>query len=537
MKKSVLLAFCLLLFAANQSQAQTLTRGPYLQMPNESSIVIRWDTDIANSSKVWFGTSPSAMTDSVSSSQSQTRHEIRLTGLSSNTKYYYKVGETGGVLAESPHQFFRTHPSVGSTDPFRFWVIGDFGKNNQGQRQALNAFLDYNETGETQGWLWMGDNAYDIGTQTEFQDKVFNVYDSVFNYLPFWPCPGNHDYSSCSHTLGQVDQYSGPYYDIVTVPQNGECGGLASDLECFYSFDYGNAHFISLNSELYYAAFWNGFDEMKDWLRDDLAANSLPWVIVYFHQPPYSKGSHDSDAFWELIMIDMREDFNPIFEQYGVDLVLGGHSHVYERFYPLKGHYGESTTLQPSMIGDTTDGNPDNGNRYLSYADAQCPDLGTMYIVMGNSGSDTDTSGNILTHPAMIYGDGGDGVYGSMMLEFSGDTLTGKYLKADGTIPDKFQIVKIDSCNQVTAIDLQEELALKISHDSQSRLLKVNATFIGQFDQLQLLDMSGRLLAEQEVSPLQGEALLSTQNLAVGVYLISILKEGKQVYSKLIKIE
>ena len=54
---------------------------------------------------------------------------------------------------------------------------------------------------------------------------------------------------------------------------------------------------------------------MVDWLHADLQANTQPWVIVYFHQPPYTDGSHDSGQFYEVFMKTMRENFAEIFEQ------------------------------------------------------------------------------------------------------------------------------------------------------------------------------------------------------------------------------
>src|SRR5258705_12371843 len=95
---------------------------------------------------------------------------------------------------------------------------------------------------------------------------------------------------------------------------------------------------------------------MCQWLRLDLAANTNLWLIAFWHHPPYSKGSHDSD--WEFELVEMRENALPILEAYGVDLVLCGHSHGYERSFLLNGYYGGSETLVPEMIKDGGDGRP-----------------------------------------------------------------------------------------------------------------------------------------------------------------------------------
>ena len=124
--------------------------------------------------------------------------------------------------------------------------------------------------------------------------------------------------------------------------QDGEAGGAASGTEAYYSFDYGTAHFIILDSM---DSDRSTLSPMLQWLQDDL--NNIPsttnWIIASWHHPPYTRGSHHSDkpADSEGRMIDMRENVLPILEAAGVDLVISGHSHVYERSYFIHGVYGE----------------------------------------------------------------------------------------------------------------------------------------------------------------------------------------------------
>src|SRR5690606_34030298 len=100
------------------------------------------------------------------------------------------------------------------------------------------------------------------------------------------------------------------YYDIFHLPKNAEAGGYASGTEKYYSWNLGNIHFISLDS---YDEGRNTSDPMAQWLVQDLANNTLPWIIAYWHHPPYTKGSHNSDD-WLLDdeLIDMRENILPI---------------------------------------------------------------------------------------------------------------------------------------------------------------------------------------------------------------------------------
>ena len=151
-----------------------------------------------------------------------------------------------------------------------------------------------------------------------------------------YPAPGNHDYANSG---ARQDDHNIPYYNMFTLPSNGECGGVPSGTEAYYSFDIGDVHFLSLDSygEETNTRLYDTLGAQVTWIKTDLAANTKRWVVAYWHHPPYTKGSHNSDSEGELI--SMRENFIRILERYGVDLVICGHSHNYERSYLLKGYY------------------------------------------------------------------------------------------------------------------------------------------------------------------------------------------------------
>lgn len=453
MKKNYCLILILLLSLG--LKAQVVIRGPYLQSPTHSTIKIMWRTDAPSSTKVWYGTSPGSLTNTVVINNNVTDHVVMVSGLQPNTRYYYAVGNTAMILAgQTSNHTFKTHPVPGTTEPTRIWAIGDFGKGNAGQVDVKNSYLNYPESQNTDVWIWLGDNAYDDGKDSEYQNKVFNVtgFSDIFSWLPFYPSPGNHDYGevwSESTLLGipytniPLQDHQGPYFDIVEVPQYGEAGGHASNLEVFYSFDYGDVHFLSLNSEVFdYTFTYDGINEMKNWIQQDLQNNTRKFTIAYFHQPPYSKGSHDSDDLYELVMKAMREKIIPTLESYDIDLVVCGHSHVFERSFLINGHYGNSSSFNPAtMLIDGSNGNLQQGNPYIkddSYSTVE----GTVYVVCGNSGS--NESSPDLNHPVMAYSDGGSGVYGSFIIDVNKNRLDGKYLKTNGTIADEFTILKKD---------------------------------------------------------------------------------------------
>lgn len=453
MRTFLLSTFCFL--ALITLEAQTIVRGPYLQAATTNSIVIRWRTSAASVGRVQYGPSPNNLVFTVDEAAATTEHAVQLTGLQADAQYYYAVGTDTSLLSgpDAGH-YFRTFPVPGTIRPYRIWAIGDFGKGNTLQREVREAFEQYDAAQETDLWLWLGDNAYSDGTDQEFQAKVFSGpwgYQELFKRLPFQPIPGNHDYNLISPAQATVDpnNHSGVYFDIVNVYTQGEAGGAPSNNELYYSFDYGNIHFICLNSELGSVLNpnhdWTGANlifpfngsPMMDWLEADLAQNTQPWTIVTFHQPPYSKGSHDSDDIWERYMKAMRENWLPVLEQAGVDLVLNGHSHVYERSYLVQGHYGNSGSWNAqTMLVDGSSGNPNLNESYIK----DSTNRGTVYVVTGNSGS--SESGPELNHPVYYYNYGCDTCTGSTIIEVHGDTLTGKFLTKNGQVIDEYRVLK-----------------------------------------------------------------------------------------------
>ena len=274
-------------------------------------------------------------------------------------------------------------------------------------------------------WLMLGDNAYNTGTDAEYQSGVFDVYPSLLRGSALWPTLGNHDGASASSAT-----QSGPYYDIFTLPTAAEAGGVGSGTEAYYAFDYGAVHFVCLDS---YGSDRRSEGAMLQWLERDLSAAQADWPIAFWHHPPYSKGSHDSDV--EVELRDMRQFALPVLEAHGVDLVLSGHSHSYERSALLDGHYGLSTTLDAAMIVDGGDGNPQGGGAYHKPS-GLTPHRGAVYVVAGSAAR---TGGGPLDHPAMAVS---RNELGSLLIDLDGATLRVRFLTDQGAVHDDFEIVK-----------------------------------------------------------------------------------------------
>lgn len=398
-------------------EAAVVTRGPYLQMGTATTVTVRWRTDTPTDSRVRYGASPASLNDFVDLAPATTEHQVSLAGLVGGTRYFYSVGSTSTTLAGGADYFFLTAPGSGPDRPIRIWVVGDSGHANASAAAVRDAYLAFTGPTYTNLWLMLGDNAYNSGLDSEYQAAVFNQYARILRQSVLWPTIGNHD-------AGGPTPY--PYFAMFTLPAAGEAGGVASGTERYYSFDYGGVHFVCLDSEL---SDRSPAGPMANWLRLDLAANLKRWTIAYWHHPPYSKGSHDSDA--EAQLVEMRESFLPTLEDHGVDLVLTGHSHSYERSFLLDGHYGPSGTLTPGMIRDGG-----SGGGATPYRKDDGSHQGAVYAVAGSS---SQTGGGPLDHPAMFIS---LDELGSLVLDLDANRLDVRFLRETGGVGDAFTLLK-----------------------------------------------------------------------------------------------
>lgn len=399
-----------------------VTRGPYLQLGREDGVTVRWRTNAASDSVVRYGKTAGTLDRTATVSGSRTDHSVTIKGLTPGTKYYYSVGKSSRALEGGDAQYyFKTHPPIGSPKPFKIWVVGDSGHpaSNNGYSEKMYEGLRRYYGGEVGVWLMLGDNAYEDGTDTQYQRAVFEVFPRHLRNTILWSTRGNHE------------RNSSVYYGIFDHPKNGEAGGVASGTEAYYSFDYGSVHFVCLDSQ---GSDRSASGAQARWLRRDLEDTDQQWIIAFFHHPPYTKGTHDSDTSSQLI--EMRENFNPILEENGVDLVLGGHSHGYERSYLIDGHYGISSTFSRSRhIRDQSS----------PFAKDFGPHEGTVYVVEGSS-SHAESS-KLPDHPAHQVNQKdrsrtGSLNVGSLLISADGDKLVVERVLDTGTVSDRFTILK-----------------------------------------------------------------------------------------------
>jgi hypothetical protein len=128
----------------------------------------------------------------------------------------------------------------------------------------------------------------------------------------------------------------------------------------------------------------------------------------------------------------------PLLEAGGVDLVLSGHSHSYERSFLLHGHYGRADSLTPEMKIDGGDGREQGTGPYRKN-ESRASARGAVYITAGSSGQ---ISGGPLNHPAMVVS---LNQLGSMVLDVNGPRLDAQFLRENGTVVDSFTLLKDSS--------------------------------------------------------------------------------------------
>ena len=292
-------------------------RVPWVQAVNRNSAVILWmiteDAPTNVAGEVEFRV-PDGEWRTVSAVERTDRiRTASLTGLPSGSVIEYRV-----PIGESlpPAARFRTAPDPGSGSwPVRVLLFGDSGWGGEEQVRLARQMHDVT-------WdllVHLGDVAYQNGTEEELTMRHFRVYADILRSTPMFPAVGNHDL----HTN------DGAAYDASFVWQPPYPG------ERYYAFRWSGVQFVALDTSSPTADVEDmraGTGRQYDWLQKVLQAAhddpAINWTIVYMHHPPISHGlgisGHGGDR-------RLRAALEPLFEEWGVDLVAAGHEHHYER--------------------------------------------------------------------------------------------------------------------------------------------------------------------------------------------------------------
>jgi 3',5'-cyclic AMP phosphodiesterase CpdA len=208
-----------------------------------------------------------------------------------------RIGEPVSTIATTPLDA-NNSPAV------RLAVLGDVGTGSEDEWETAALVATAAASQPFDGLVLLGDNVYPSGDPTRLQATVFDPFDPILRQgTALLPTLGNHDIMD-GHAAGQVEALGMP----------GR----------WYATEIGPLLLLSLDSNLVHNA-----DQLR-WLESTFAAGGAEWVIVTMHHPPFSAGYHGSDD-------DIQETWVPLFEAHGVDLVLSGHDHDYQRTVPING--------------------------------------------------------------------------------------------------------------------------------------------------------------------------------------------------------
>ena len=270
-------------------------------------------------------------------------YRATLAHLAPGSRTPYRVLLQGKVVFES-------EAKVPGVDTCRVAVFGDAADGSKAQAAIAQAV----GAARPDAVFITGDLVYGRGRAAEYRDRFFPVYNSddlpLMRSVPFLGVVGNHDVPFRSYPDASA------YFAYWSLPLNGpdlkpgapgaaplspgvhdgmmQAAGPAFPRMASYSFDLGSAHWTVLDSNLY--ADWDA-PELKAWLEADLkAAKGATWRIVALHHPLFQSSLSHADDQW------MRP-ISPILEKYGVDLVVAGHVHNYQRTAPLR--------FAPAQIG------------------------------------------------------------------------------------------------------------------------------------------------------------------------------------------
>jgi acid phosphatase type 7 len=303
-------------------------REPYVQGVTASSAVICWVSQHPGSGVVEYGKTPE-LGCKETDPRVRRRHVVALAALDPGSTYHYRVEGVGG----SSSGCFRTAP-VGDDSRFSFAVVGDSGSGGKGQL-AVAALLERLRPDLV---LHTGDVVYPAGQERHYDRRFFAPYRNLIKTVPLFPVLGNHD----------VRKGNGAAFLENFHPPLGSPGSTKR----YYSFDWGNTHFVALDSELYHGDRGSNPEEQRDFLERDLATTRKRWKVAFLHRSPYGSSRHGGDE-------KVREDLEPLFVKHGVDLVFSGHDHVYERTVPITGvtyvvSGGGGRRLYPAGNGELT---------------------------------------------------------------------------------------------------------------------------------------------------------------------------------------
>jgi acid phosphatase type 7 len=300
------LLFCWLMMVVSAS-AQKINEeaflvAPYLQFSTKTSMYVLWETREPASTRVDFGEARVNVTRAVLDRSAtlpgnRQMHEVLLNGLKPETNYFWQatsVTAAGDTIRSAMYTFKTT---VHDSSAYMFALIGDTQRNSR-TPWAWEKIADLVWEDRPNFVVLAGDLVDQGLDKNDWLENFFPKGRPLLSRVPVYPVLGNHE------------QDASYYYQYVVAPPP----------EYYYSFMYGNAQFFMIDTNRDVSE----GSEQYDWLEWELAKSKATWKIAVHHHPPYSLGGTDT------------RNLVPLYERYGLDFCLFGHTHLYERSWPIK---------------------------------------------------------------------------------------------------------------------------------------------------------------------------------------------------------
>lgn len=270
-------------------------------------------------------------------------HTATLIGLKPGTRYYYRVSDE----TKNSSTIFSFKTEDEDSDHFQFLVFGDTqsGDDKDPDYSLWKATVHnaYKANPDSSFFMVVGDEAQ-AGRSNVHWNHWFDACKGVIDSISYIPVVGNTECRDLNRTHGEPTIYIGQF----KVPPNGPFNNSQA-----YSFDYGNVHFVVLDSQFREERKVRPdlLKEERAWLEKDLSQTDKEWKVAIWHKPPYFSKAYRTNN-------GTKNAFTPIIDKHHVDLVFNGHDHAYSRSYPI------------------------NDSQIVS-----SPNLGTVYVIAGRSGA------------------------------------------------------------------------------------------------------------------------------------------------------
>ena len=414
MRRDTILLSCVVLLLWAAPSLATIVSGPWLQAATQTQMVVMWESSDNAAGAVDYGPTTSygtnvastrvtvaATADGTGTDVAVILHTVRLTGLTANTLYHYRV--TSGA-AVSVDYTFRTHKASGT---WRFIHMSCAHRWRLSYtKESRDAIKAYNPD-----YIIMAGDATENATNLHFRD-YFQQDNGLFRSIPHYAAKGNHD----DRTWTTFNSW---FYNGQTGAASwGGC--FTGDCENYYSFDIGPVHFVGIDNNQRQQDYQAG---AVDWIIADLASSTAQWKVVFMKANPAITWTESASTNAQFLM--------PIFEAGGVDLVVtGGNSLGFTRqvngvWYQHagmghgggNGYFGiEVSTAALNITHYLKDGSANktyqilavpSGNLAPVAAVTATPTTGNvpLTVTFGSAGS-TDSDGTIVSR-AWTFGDGG----------------------------------------------------------------------------------------------------------------------------------